>query len=137
VPPAALAAAQSGLRPVNEEAAARSRRGGDGGRTAEPEPTAAGDDELDDDEVGAEGGHCDITQESPIDLQHWGKWITAICVVGFDLELGQSLERIFPAVCLPVPPPPIVPHASLPFPRQVGGLTTSPHRGTAFTNVQR
>eukprot|EP00041_Stephanoeca_diplocostata_P006552 m.88185 g.88185 ORF g.88185 m.88185 type:complete len:793 (-) comp16429_c0_seq10:3185-5563(-) len=67
--------------------------------------------DLDDDDVDDENevsgvrqgvipiGHCDITHSTDathIDMTQWGKWVTGIAVVGFDLELGQSLEKLFP-----------------------------------------
>lgn len=47
------------------------------------------------DEVTA-GEQVDIATSEDIDLGKWGEWITAICVVGFDLELGQNLEKLYP-----------------------------------------
>lgn len=43
--------------------------------------------------------HCDITHSTDaahIDMTQWGKWVTGVAIVGFDLELGQSLEKLFP-----------------------------------------
>eukprot|EP00039_Didymoeca_costata_P006971 m.95051 g.95051 ORF g.95051 m.95051 type:complete len:649 (+) comp13474_c0_seq1:417-2363(+) len=39
---------------------------------------------------------CDITHGADTDWQTWGKWATCVCVVGFDLEVGQRIEKIFP-----------------------------------------
>jgi len=44
--------------------------------------------------------HSDITHSTHsahLDLTKWGKWVTAVAIVGFDLELGQSLEKIYPS----------------------------------------
>eukprot|EP00037_Helgoeca_nana_P011916 m.107295 g.107295 ORF g.107295 m.107295 type:complete len:675 (+) comp21139_c2_seq6:63-2087(+) len=44
--------------------------------------------------------HSDITHSTHsahLDLTKWGQWVTAVAVVGFDLELGQSLEKLYPS----------------------------------------
>jgi len=40
---------------------------------------------------------CDITHGSDIDWGKWGQWVTCVCVVGFDLETGNAVERVVPS----------------------------------------
>ena len=39
----------------------------------------------------------DITHGSDIDWSEWGQWLVCICVVGFDLEIGNNVEKIVPS----------------------------------------
>eukprot|EP00051_Salpingoeca_urceolata_P015273 m.197183 g.197183 ORF g.197183 m.197183 type:complete len:733 (-) comp18344_c0_seq1:352-2550(-) len=39
---------------------------------------------------------CDITSLGLMDWSNFSTWMTCICVVKFDLELGQSLETVYP-----------------------------------------
>ncbi|OBZ84794.1 Protein DENND6B [Choanephora cucurbitarum] len=36
----------------------------------------------------------------PLDLSHFRKWIVGFCVVNFDLEIGQALDYVYPAMDL-------------------------------------
>ena len=90
----------TGFRAEEKEGASS---GSSGEKEAEQPPTTERKDSPTDGLAQRRGanfgpaGDCDITHGSDIDWGKWGQWVTCVCVVGFDLETGNAVERVVPS----------------------------------------